>query len=87
MFAEPDSSTVKYKEGCSDCKVEDTLVSKKEASLCNTWSGMDEMNLLKLIFHPTLAGTVLRIHRQTIKKQVNNVTTKMSWEEREELTS
>ncbi len=92
MFSEPDSSTIKstfpqYKEGWNGCKVEDILDSKKEASLCNTQSGMDEINLLKLTFQPTLAGIVLRIHRQTIKKQVNNVTTKMSWEEREELTS
>ena len=92
MFSEPDSSTIKstfpqYKEGCNGCKVEDILDSKEEASLCNTWSGMDEMYLSKLTFQSTLAGTVLRIHRQTFKKQVNNVTTKMSCEEREELTS
>ena len=45
------------------------------------------MNLTKLTFQPTLAGTVLRMHRQTIKKQVNNAITKMSWEERDELKS
>ena len=92
MFSEPNSSTIKlafpqYKEGWNGCKVEDILDSKKEASLCNTWSGTDEMNLTKLTFQPTLAGTVLWMHRQTIKKQVNNVITKMSWEEREELKS
>ena len=92
MFSEPNSSTIKstfpqYKEGCNGCKVEHILDSKKEASIFNTWSGTDEMNLTKLTFQPTLAGTVLRMHRQTIKKQVNNAITKMSWEEREELKS
>ena len=92
MFSEPDSCTIKstfphYEEGCNGCKVEEVLDSKKEASICNTWSGTDEMNLTKLTFQPTLAGTVLWMHRQTIKKQVNNVITKMSREEREELKS
>ena len=48
---------------------------------------MDEMNLTKLTFQPTLAGTAVQMHQQTIKKRVNNVITKMSWEGREELKS
>ena len=86
MFSEPETFP-QYEEGCNGCKAEEVLYSKKEASICNTWSGTDELNLTKLTFQSTLAGTVLRMHRQTIKKQVNNVITKMSWEEREELKS
>jgi len=80
MFSEPDSSTIKstflqYEEGCNGCKVEEVLDSKKEASLCNTWRGTDDMNNC-----PTDAPTM-------IKNKVNNVITKMSWEESKELKS
>ena len=81
------STFPQYEEGCNGCNVEEVLDSKKQASICNTWSGTNEMSLKKLTFQPTLAGTVLWMHRQTVKKQVNNVMTKMSWEEREEMKS
>ena len=74
-------------EECNCCKVEEALNSKKEASICNKWSATNEINLTKLTIQPTLAGALLRMHRQTMKKQVNNVITKMSWEEREDMTS
>jgi hypothetical protein len=68
MFSEPDSSTIKStfpwgEEGCNGFKVEEVLDSKKEVSICIKWSGIDEINLTKLTFQPTLAGTVLWMHR------------------------
>ena len=49
-------------------------------------SAADEINLAKLTSQPiTIADTALGRHQQTIKRQVNNVITKMSQDEREEL--
>ena len=48
------------------------------------WSATDEMKLATLTSQPiTLADTALGRHQQIIKKQVTNVITNMSREERE----
>ena len=62
------------------------LDGQKEAPICSKWSATDEIKLATLTSQPiTLADTALGRHQQTIKKQVTNVITKMSWNEREEL--
>ena len=67
-------------------KWKEVLDSQKEAPICSKWSAMDEMKLATLSSQPiTLADTALGRHQQIIKKQVTNVITKMSWDEREEL--
>ena len=67
-------------------KWKEILQSQKDAPIFIKWSANDEVNLSKLESKPiTLADTALGRHQQIIKRQVNNVVTKMSWEEREDL--
>jgi len=63
-------------------KWKEILQSQKDAPISKKWSADDEVNLLKLTSEPiTLADTALGRHQQIIKRQVNNVVTKMSWKE------
>ena len=67
-------------------KWKEILQSQKDAPIFIKWSADDEVTLSKLTSEPiTLADTALGRHQQVIKRQVNNVVTKMSWEEREDL--
>ena len=65
-------------------KWKEILQSQKDAPIFGRWSADDEVNLSKLTSEPiTLADTALGRHQQIIKRQVNNVVTKIAWEERE----
>ena len=67
-------------------KWKEILQSRKDAPIFGRWSANDEVNLSKLTSEPIpLADTALGRLQQIIKRQVNNVGTKMSWEEREDL--
>ncbi len=59
---------------------------RKFAPIFMKWSADDKKNLSKLTSEPiTLADTALGRHQQIIKRQVNNLVTKMLREEREDL--
>ena len=63
---------------CSRCKVEEMLDVTTETSICIKWKATDRVHLAKLTSQPmTFAGTVLGRHWRPIKKQVNNVMTKI----------
>jgi hypothetical protein len=67
-------------------KWKEILQSQKDAPICIKWSANDEANLSQLTSRPiTLADTALGRHQQVIKRQVSNVVTKMSREERDDL--
>ena len=62
------------------------LQSQKNAPIFGRWSANDEVILSKFTSDPIiLADTTLGRHQQIIKRQVNNVVTKISREEREDL--
>ena len=62
------------------------MESKKAAPACGCWSDVDERRLMHLTSQPIEIGdTALGRHQEVIKRQVSNVITKMSKEERSEL--
>ena len=74
------------KKDAMAAKWKEVLESQKDAPIFSKWSAADEINLAKLTSQPiTLADTALGRHQQTIKRQVNNVITKMSQDERDKL--
>jgi len=74
------------KKDAMAAKWKEVLDSQKEKPICSKWNATDEMKLATLTSQPiTLADTALGRHQQIIKKQVTNVITKMSRDEREEL--
>ena len=74
------------KKDAMAAKWKEVLESQKDTPICSKWSAADDINLAKLTSQPiTLADTALGRHQQTKKRQVNNVITKMSQDEREEL--
>ena len=67
-------------------KWKEILQSQKDAQIFIKWSADDEVNLSKLTSESvTLVDTAVGRHQQVIKRQVNNVVTKILWEEREDL--
>ena len=67
-------------------KWREILDSQKDALKCSKWSATDEINLAKLTSQPiNLVDTALGRLDRTIKRQIKNVATKMSWGERQVL--
>ena len=67
-------------------KWKEMLQRQKEAPIFIKWSVDDEVNLSKLTSESvTLVDTAVGRHQQIIKRQVNNIVTKISREEREDL--
>jgi hypothetical protein len=67
-------------------KWEEIMDSKMAAPVCELWSDEYERRLMHLTSQPiTMGDTASGRHQEVIKRQVSNVITKMSKEERREL--
>jgi hypothetical protein len=67
-------------------KWKEILESRQTAPACGGWSDEDEKRLNHLTSQPiTIGDTALGRHHKVIKRQVSNIITKMSKEERSEL--